>query len=389
MDSLKIITHLFPTHQVPYQGKFVADQVNLLLNQLPDLQLSVSVPTPIAIPFTNRYKRNTSQFITSKNLANRFRYLSFPRMQLPALVQKSITAQFEKEISSRTPFELAHIHFLYPGGLLLPFLKRKGIKTVLTIHGSDFYNLHQRSDLQSYIKRSFGLLDKLLLVGPQLVNDVRKHYPDISDKIVQIDNSVDENMYALSSLSDKRDLQSNLGWDSKKIHFLTVGKNRPEKGVDILVEAAKKVDDLSSKAQFHVVGNMHDSQASAITEENEMLDFIPPMPAEKLIQYYQASDAFISPSRREGFGLALIEAAATGLPLLATPTGIAPDFVSQETGILCKDFKASSLEQAIRELILNLETYDSSKIRAKAVSRFGKKAFGSKLINVYNEVLNQ
>ncbi|NIP99801.1 MAG: glycosyltransferase, partial [Nitrospinaceae bacterium] len=51
--------------------------------------------------------------------------------------------------------------------------------------------------------------------------------------------------------------------------------------------------------------------------------------------YYQSADVFVYPSRYENFGQPVLEAAAWGLPVIATSTGVASEIIREgETGFL-------------------------------------------------------
>ena len=69
-------------------------------------------------------------------------------------------------------------------------------------------------------------------------------------------------------------------------------------------------------------------------------------------QYYAASDAFVSPSYREGFGLVAVEAQAMGLPAIVTDVpGQIDAILPDQTGLLCKVKDSGSLYSAMKKLI--------------------------------------
>ena len=79
--------------------------------------------------------------------------------------------------------------------------------------------------------------------------------------------------------------------------------------------------------------------------------FLGPRKSEELPALYAQSHALCLPSRHEGLPLALIEAMAYGLPVVATPVGCVGDLViHNETGLLVKVGDASSLAKQIARL---------------------------------------
>lgn len=65
---------------------------------------------------------------------------------------------------------------------------------------------------------------------------------------------------------------------------------------------------------------------------------------------YARCDAWLVGSREEGFGLPTLEAMACGTPVVATPSGAAPELLEQGGGILLKDFRPESMAQAIQDI---------------------------------------
>jgi glycosyltransferase involved in cell wall biosynthesis len=94
--------------------------------------------------------------------------------------------------------------------------------------------------------------------------------------------------------------------------FLCVSRLSPEKGVDVLARAAAGV-----RADVVLVGDGPDrTRIRSLAGENVRL--LGRVDGGELLRWYAAADAFVMPSRSETWGIALQEAAAAGLPLVAT-----------------------------------------------------------------------
>ncbi|MFL5822479.1 MAG: glycosyltransferase [Solirubrobacteraceae bacterium] len=63
--------------------------------------------------------------------------------------------------------------------------------------------------------------------------------------------------------------------------------------------------------------------------------------------WVNAADAVLIPSEREGFGLAVLEALACNVPVLATPVGIAPSVLSDVAGTFCAPFDSDRWREVL------------------------------------------
>jgi teichuronic acid biosynthesis glycosyltransferase TuaC len=71
------------------------------------------------------------------------------------------------------------------------------------------------------------------------------------------------------------------------------------------------------------------------------------IPPHRVPLYVNAANAVLIPSEREGFGLAVLEALACDVPVLATPVGIASEVLGALPGTLCQPFNATTWQQAL------------------------------------------
>lgn len=108
-----------------------------------------------------------------------------------------------------------------------------------------------------------------------------------------------------------------------------IGRIQPLKGVDIAVEALARV--RRSDARLWIVGGASGKGGGAEVDRirslmddlglTERVRFIPPQPHHLLSTYYRAADICLVPSRSESFGLVALEAAACGVPTVASAVG--------------------------------------------------------------------
>ena len=91
-------------------------------------------------------------------------------------------------------------------------------------------------------------------------------------------------------------------------------------------------------------------------------------PPEELPLWVNAADAVLVPSDREGFGLAVLEALACDVAVLATPTGIHPEALAGIEGALCAPFDEALWTRAARS---RLDTPDGRVAGRSRAAEFG------------------
>jgi glycosyltransferase involved in cell wall biosynthesis len=91
-----------------------------------------------------------------------------------------------------------------------------------------------------------------------------------------------------------------------------------------------------------------DIEAHGLGDRVEVLGAVPP---ERIIELFLASDIFVLASRFEGYGMALAEAIAHGIPVVSTMAGAIPQTLPAGTGLLVPPDDAAALAKALRRLI--------------------------------------
>jgi glycosyltransferase involved in cell wall biosynthesis len=100
------------------------------------------------------------------------------------------------------------------------------------------------------------------------------------------------------------------------------------------------------------------------------------------------SHCFVLSSNYETFGVVLIEALASGLPIVATSCGGPQEIVDESNGILVKPNCISSLSAGMRYMYINHVKYSRARLRADALKTYGPMAFVKNAESLYSQTLS-
>lgn len=124
---------------------------------------------------------------------------------------------------------------------------------------------------------------------------------------------------------------------ARPFRFLTVGKYEQRKGIDETIEAFAQTYANRPDLQLIIKSNYftdHERKYQDLQNKIASLGLTNvsllwgEMPANELADLYRACDTFVLPTRAEGWGLPLIEAAAAGLPIITTMYSGHTEFLS-------------------------------------------------------------
>ncbi|WP_449539034.1 glycosyltransferase family 4 protein [Ferdinandcohnia sp. Marseille-Q9671] len=141
---------------------------------------------------------------------------------------------------------------------------------------------------------------------------------------------------------------------SKKYLLTYVGRLAPEKNVDLLIEMAHSLPSVwKEKIQWLIVG---DGPLRGKMEEEAPtnMKFTGFLKGNELAELYAASDVFVFPSPSETFGNVMLEAMASGTPVIGANAGGVRNVVQEGvTGILCEPGNGMEMNKAILRLLEN------------------------------------
>lgn len=153
-----------------------------------------------------------------------------------------------------------------------------------------------------------------------------------------------ESVYIIPNYIESTYLNTDFKVSERIKTIVFVGHVIPTKGIMELIESAKAFPDIV----FTVVGPVGEEIASVSYPENVKL--IGRRTPEEVQAILRNSDVFLFPSYTEGFSIALVEAMASGLPVITTDVGANKDMIEDKGGVLVPVQSAEAISDAIRKI---------------------------------------
>jgi len=144
------------------------------------------------------------------------------------------------------------------------------------------------------------------------------------------------------------------GAKNGQIRLLYVGRVSREKDLDLLAEAYRRLRDEGLSIQLCIVG--HGPYSKEFSESLPEALFTGYLTGKELAAAYASADIFVFPSTTDTFGNVIIEAQASGVPVIVSDAGGPKELVENErNGLITKSHDVEDLTRAIRELVADPE----------------------------------
>ncbi|MFN2542454.1 MAG: glycosyltransferase [Chthoniobacterales bacterium] len=137
-----------------------------------------------------------------------------------------------------------------------------------------------------------------------------------------------------------------------EVRLLYVGRVSKEKNLDLLAEAYRRLRDEGLPIQLIVVG--HGPYSEAFAQSLPEACFTGYLTGKDLAAAYASADIFVFPSTTDTFGNVIIEAQASGMPVVVSDCGGPKELVRHnENGLITKSHDVDDLTEAVRRLIVD------------------------------------
>lgn len=216
-------------------------------------------------------------------------------------------------------------------------------------------------------------------------------YHDVSRALcvtnpVYIPLGIDTNLYT-EGVADREDFALTVAW-------MNAG-NSWRKCVPEVVQAIPLIRKLHPEMRFIIAGEKGTDYAGLASLAKELgvsdyVEFSGVIPREKKIELMQRCKVYVSPSRYEGFGLAILEAMSCGAPVVSSPVGAVPELVG-DTGLLVDGTSPEAIAGAVNQYLDDegLRKTKGRAGRARAQSVFPHERRKRELGHVISEMMKK
>lgn len=370
--NILLLTHSWPDAMNRYRGIFVYEQARALS----------SVHNVTVVYFRtdySKYRPFAKYSFRKSEESNPEVYEVTTGRSFPVINQlkylRDTFSFIKEEILTPKNIDIIHSHLAYPAGFLGTWIfMKKRIPHVFTEHTS--IGKYYRSFIHKFCVR-YALVNSpgIICVSNSLKKELlREHTREI--KVVP--NVIDTSKFSVTER--KPDGKINIG-------FLA-SMNTKNKGLDLLLRAVASID--HQKFTLHIGGKgelLEDyKKMSEQLGISTICKFYGEILNEEKEVFYSGLDFFVLSSRYETFGIVLIEAMASGLPVIATKCGGPEDIVVPLAGMLIEKDDVPGLSSAIAEMATNLSMYDRHMICTFTEQNFGKSAFLKRMSVIYSKI---
>lgn len=272
-----------------------------------------------------------------------------------------------RKLINENNYDLAHAFFGFPTGWLC-YRFRKKLPYIISLRGSDVPGNNMRLSLDyrllaGLFRRIWSQAAMVVANSQGLKGLANLFMPNLDINVIS--NGVDTTLFYPDS-SNK---------NTSPLKMLTVGRLMHTKQVDVLISAVKALGKRNIKANLTIVGDGNLAkelqQQSVDLGLSDRITFLGRVDSSQVPNLYREHHLFLTSSLHEGMSNAMLEAMASGLPIITSNCEGVGELI-KDNGLIVKDRTADAFAKAIASLVREPDTYramaDNSLMRAKNFS---------------------
>ncbi len=234
---------------------------------------------------------------------------------------------------------------IYSQGLSIWYgIEDIGNKVIVNPHGLEpFQGLTLMDKLKTYpLRRAerkiFRHAAKVVSLGGRLTDILHREVPDPQRRVVVLPNAVNQHPMPPRN------------FDKDQLQLLFVGRFAFNKGIDVLMEAVGGLNNegYKNRLTFNIVGKgpLYEEYIKKYQYPN--VNFLGFADDDKLAELYRTNDLFVFPTLFEGMPTVVLEAMATGMPVVVSDTGATRELVDNQNGFLIERGNFRALKWGIQ-----------------------------------------
>lgn len=309
-----------------------------------------------------------------------------------------------KQIIKNEKIDLAHLHLWNPASCRYAFSAASSFKIPIITTEHDPFELSFLKDILK--KQDLKHVGKIITVSENNRKILCKLYPEHKNKISVIHNGIDVTWWQSQLLrftdEDRRRIKKELFQAQENtLIIISIAELHERKGLKYLIEAIPEVAEKFPNIKLVIVGEgperksleslikeLSKNHEKGNTPKIDLKNHIILTGRQKEIpKLLKSSDIFVLPSRREAFGLVVLEAMVTGLPVIASKTGGIPEIIeSGKNGLLVEPENFKKLAKNLMDLIAHPDKRE--KLSQAGTETARKKFTAQKMAEEYEKIYN-
>lgn len=339
--SILLLTHLFPNSANPKLGTFLRSKALAL--KAAGAEVTVAVPVPM-VPFPlKRVPRYRDRFVPETFATMSGIDVFYQRFLRPpgawfrpfeGLSMHRFGRKLLRRLHRERQFDAVIGGMLTNDGYAALLAGQDlGIPAYSFAVGADIHTFPiGNRKVRELNEKLFDELTAVFAVGPHFANQIRESYPESKNKVFCNPFGVDVTLFQPGDPLEQQSWKRELGFKEETPVALYVGDLHPLKGLPEIIQLIPRLQDLDIGFVLVGKGPLLEGIRKSIGRQSPGFSacrVFPYLDLEALVRFYQNSDFFLFPSHFEGSPTVLMEAIASGLPIIASDIPPHQDAVSE------------------------------------------------------------
>ena len=295
------------------------------------------------------------------------------------------------DVAKHEGLDLLHVHYAIPHAsaayMAKQILKREGINlpVITTLHGTDITLLGRDASFEPVISFAINESDAVTAVSQSLRTDTYKLFG------INIDIEVIPNFLNPTPINEDVVLEIREEYAPNGTPMLIhISNFRPVKRVMDVMEIYKRVNELKPSILIMIGDGPDRSKAEQFARDNQLNDVVFVGNVKNPMELLSAADVMLLPSESESFGLAALEAMASGVPVVSSNAGGLPEL--NRHGVSGLMSNVGDVDEMAKQVLYLIEK-DDRLLKFKDQARERANAFSLEAVlplyeKLYGNVLN-
>lgn len=377
--KILVLPGWYPGPLHPFAGDFIMYQVQ----NLKKVKIDVSVIfADLGVNHLNPFSFSKISFANEEGVPT-FRRTGFFLPKRTSFLLKWWARQYgilyQKYQQQHGRPDLIHAH-IFQGGFAANYLSKKHqIPYIVTEHSSSILKKDQPQWRKELMNEVYDSAKKVIAVGSALKRKLEQDYT--KKEVLILPNSVNTELFTPGKINKQ-----------EPFTLIGIGSLIPSKGFDLLIKAFANCQKKWPGLKLIIVGEGKEkrrlSQLARELEITSGIRFTGQCSQEQVAELLKQAHVLVHPSHFETFGIVVIEALATGIPVIATACGGPQDILTSSLlGALVPPHNQQALEEAIQSVLKNYANFNKTAIRQYVLENYSNEVVIERLIQIYIGIL--